>query len=114
MNVYAEDGYTVNQLNEGGDTKTLHNSIDLVSEKDASSGNGSSAGNAYIYYLNVNGLVKGSVISSLHKENKYATFIEFDENGKEKIDMNIILLKLLKISMKMHIILFPKEKKKSS
>lgn len=84
MNVYAEDGYTVNQLNEGGDTKTLHNSIDLVSEKDASSGNGSSAGNAYIYYLNVNGLVKGSVISSLHKENKYATFIEFDENGKEK------------------------------
>ena len=33
MNVYAEDGYTVNQLNEGGDTKTLHNSIDLVSEK---------------------------------------------------------------------------------
>ena len=84
VNVYAEDGYTVNQLNEGGDTKTLHNSIDLVSEKDASSGNGSSAGNAYIYYLNVNGLVKGSVISSLHKENKYATFIEFDENGKEK------------------------------
>ena len=84
VNVYAEDGYTVNQLNEGGDTKTLHNSIDMVSEKDASSGNGSSAGNAYIYYLNVNGLVKGSVISSLHKENKYATFIEFDENGKEK------------------------------
>ena len=84
VNVYAEDGYTVNQLNEGGDTKTLHNSIDLVSEKDASSGNGSSAGNAYIYYLNVNGLVKGSVISSLNKENKYATFIEFDENGKEK------------------------------
>ena len=84
VNVYAEDGYTVNQLNEGGDTKTLHNSIDLVSEKDASSGNGSSAGNAYIYYLNVNGLVKGSVISGLHKENKYATFIEFDENGKEK------------------------------
>ena len=84
VNVYAEDGYTVNQLNEGGDTKTLHNSIDLVSEKDTSSGNGSSAGNAYIYYLNVNGLVKGSVISSLHKENKYATFIEFDENGKEK------------------------------
>ena len=84
VNVYAEDGYTVNQLNEGGDTKILHNSIDLVSEKDASSGNGSSAGNAYIYYLNVNGLVKGSVISSLHKENKYATFIEFDENGKEK------------------------------
>ena len=84
VNVYAEDGYTVNQLNEGGDTKTLHNSIDLVSEKDASSGNGSSAGNAYMYYLNVNGLVKGSVISSLHKENKYATFIEFDENGKEK------------------------------
>ena len=107
VNVYAEDGYTVNQLNEGGDTKTLHNSIDLVSEKDASSGNGSSAGNAYIYYLNVNGLVKGSVISSLHKENKYATFIEFD-----KIDMNIILLKFLKISMKMNIILFPKEKKK--
>ena len=69
VNVYAEDGYTVNQLNEGGDTKTLHNSIDLVSEKDTSSGNG---------------LVKGSVISSLHKENKYATFIEFDENGKEK------------------------------
>ena len=29
-------------------------------------------------------MVKGSVISSLHKENKYATFIEFDENGKEK------------------------------
>ena len=84
VNVYAEDGYTVNQLNEGGDTKILHNSIDLVSEKDTSSGNGSSAGNAYIYYLNVNGLVKGSVISSLHKENKYATFIEFDENGKEK------------------------------
>ena len=47
VNVYAEDGYTVNQLNEGGDTNTLHNSIDLVSEKDASSGNGSSAGNAY-------------------------------------------------------------------
>ena len=112
VNVYAEDGYTVNQLNEGGDTKTLHNSIDLVSEKDTSSGNGSSAGNVYIYYLNVNGLVKGSVISSLHKENKYATFIEFDENEKKKIDMNIILLKFLKISMKMHIILFPKEKKK--
>ena len=31
---------------------------------------------------------------------------------KKKIDMNIILLKFLKISMKMNIILFPKEKKK--
>ncbi len=35
-------------------------------------------------YLNVNGRVKGSVIKSLHDSKKYATFIEFDENGKER------------------------------
>ena len=84
VNVYANDNYTVNKLNEGGDTRTLHNSIESVSERDDSSGNGDSAGNAYIYYLNVNGVVKGSVIKSLHESKKYATFIEFDENGKEK------------------------------
>lgn len=84
VNVYANDNYTVNKLNEGGDTRTLHNSIESVSQKDDSSGNGDSAGNAYIYYLNVNGVVKGSVIKSLHESKKYATFIEFDENGKEK------------------------------
>lgn len=84
VNVYANDNYTVNKLNEGGDTRTLHNSIESVSQKDESSGNGDSAGNAYIYYLNVNGVVKGSVIKSLHESKKYATFIEFDENGKEK------------------------------
>ena len=84
VNVYANDNYTVNKLNEGGDTRTLHNSIETVSQKDASSGSGDSAGNAYIYYLNVNGVVKGSVIKSLHDSKKYATFIEFDENGKEK------------------------------
>lgn len=84
VNVYADDYYTVNQLNDGGDTRTLHNSIESVSDRDDSSGNGESAGNAYIYYLNVNGVVKGSVIQSLHDSKKYATFIEFDENGKEK------------------------------
>ena len=84
VNVYDNDNYTVNKLNEGGDSKTLHNSIESVSERDSSSGDGSSAGNAYIYYLNVNGRVKGSVIKSLHDSKKYATFIEFDENGKEK------------------------------
>ena len=84
VTVYADDDYTVNKLNEGGDSRTLHNSIELVSERDSSSGNGASAGNAYIYYLNVNGVVKGSVIQSLHDSKKYATFIEFDENGKEK------------------------------
>ena len=84
VNVYSGESYTINQLNDGGDTRTLHNSIESTSDKDSSSGNGSSAGNAYIYYLNVNGLVKGSVITSLHKDGKYATFIEFDENGKEK------------------------------
>lgn len=84
VNVYANDNYTVNKLNDGGDTRTLHNSIEAVNDKDDSSGNGNSAGNAYIYYLNVNGLVKGSVIRSLHESQKYATFIEFDENGKEK------------------------------
>lgn len=84
VNVYDNDNYTVNKLNEGGDSRTLHNSIESVSERDSSSGDGSSAGNAYIYYLNVNGRVKGSVIKSLHDSKKYATFIEFDENGKEK------------------------------
>ena len=84
VNVYADDYYTVNQLNDGGDTRNLHNSIESVSDRDDSSGNGESAGNAYIYYLNVNGVVKGSVIQSLHDSKKYATFIEFDENGKEK------------------------------
>lgn len=84
INVYDNDNYTVNKLNEGGDSRTLHNSIESVSERDSSSGDGSSAGNAYIYYLNVNGRVKGSVIKSLHDSKKYATFIEFDENGKEK------------------------------
>ena len=84
LNVYDNDNYTVNKLNEGGDSRTLHNSIESVSERDSSSGDGSSAGNAYIYYLNVNGRVKGSVIKSLHDSKKYATFIEFDENGKEK------------------------------
>ncbi len=84
VNVYAGDSYTINQLNEGGDTRTLHNSIESTGDRDSSSGNGSSAGNAYIYYLNVNGLVKGSVIASLHKDGKYATFIEFGEDGKEK------------------------------
>nr|WP_296194465.1 biotin/lipoyl-binding protein [uncultured Anaerobutyricum sp.] len=84
VNVYADDYYTVNQLNDGGDTRTIHNSIESVSDRDDSSGNGESAGNAYIYYLNVNGVVKGSVIQSLHDSKKYATFIEFDENGKEK------------------------------
>lgn len=84
VNVYENDNYTVNKLNEGGDTRKLHNSIDSVGDKDDSSGDGSSAGNAYIYYLNVNGVVKGSVIQSLHNDKKYATFIEFDENGKEK------------------------------
>lgn len=84
VNVYENDNYTVNKLNEGGDTRKLHNSIDSVGDKDDSSGDGSSAGNAYIYYLNVNGVVKGSVIRSLHNDKKYATFIEFDENGKEK------------------------------
>ena len=84
VNVYNNDNYTVNKLNEGGDSRTLHNSIESVSERDSSSGDGSSAGNAYIYYLNVNGRVKGSVIKSLHDSKKYATFIEFDENGKEK------------------------------
>lgn len=83
VNVYDSDNYTVNKLNEGGDSRTLHNSIESVSERDSSSGDGSSAGNAYIYYLNVNGRVKGSVIKSLHDSKKYATFIEFDENGKE-------------------------------
>ena len=71
-------------LNEGGDSRTLHNSIESVSERDSSSGDGSSAGNAYIYYLNVNGRVKSSVIKSLHDSKKYATFIEFDENGRRK------------------------------
>ena len=84
VNVYDNDNYTVNKLNEGGDSRTLHNSIESVSERDSSSGDGSSAGNAYIYYLNVNGRVKGSVIKSLHDSKKYATFIEFDENGKER------------------------------
>ena len=84
VNVYDNDNYTVNKLNEGGDSRTLHNSIESVNERDSSSGDGSSAGNAYIYYLNVNGRVKGSVIKSLHDSKKYATFIEFDENGKEK------------------------------
>ena len=84
VNVYDNDNYTVNKLNEGGDSRTLHNSIESVSERDSSSGDGSSAGNAYIYYLNINGRVKGSVIKSLHDSKKYATFIEFDENGKEK------------------------------
>ena len=84
VNVYDNDNYTVNKLNKGGDSRTLHNSIESVSERDSSSGDGSSAGNAYIYYLNVNGRVKGSVIKSLHDSKKYATFIEFDENGKEK------------------------------
>ena len=84
VNIYDNDNYTVNKLNEGGDSRTLHNSIESVSERDSSSGDGSSAGNAYIYYLNVNGRVKGSVIKSLHDSKKYATFIEFDENGKEK------------------------------
>ena len=84
VNVFDNDNYTVNKLNEGGDSRTLHNSIESVSERDSSSGDGSSAGNAYIYYLNVNGRVKGSVIKSLHDSKKYATFIEFDENGKEK------------------------------
>ena len=84
VNVYDNDNYTVNKLNEGGDSRTLHNSIESVSERDSSSGDGSSAGNAYIYYLNVNERVKGSVIKSLHDSKKYATFIEFDENGKEK------------------------------
>ena len=84
VNVHSGDSYTINQLNDGGDTRTLHNSIESTSDRDSSSGTGSSAGNAYIYYLNVNGLVKGSVITSLHKDGKYATFIEFDENGKEK------------------------------
>ena len=84
VNVYDNDNYTVNKLNEGGDSRTLHDSIESVSERDSSSGDGSSAGNAYIYYLNVNGRVKGSVIKSLHDSKKYATFIEFDENGKEK------------------------------
>ena len=84
VNVYDNDNYTVNKLNEGGDSRTLHNSIESVSERDSSSGDGSSAGNAYIYYLNVNGRVKGSVIKSLHDSKKYASFIEFDENGKEK------------------------------
>lgn len=84
VNVYENDNYTVNKLNEGGDTRKLHHSIDSVSDKDDSSGDGSSAGNAYVYYLNVNGVVKGSVIRSLHNDKKYATFIEFDENGKEK------------------------------
>ena len=84
INVYDNDNYTVNKLNEGGDSRTLHNSIESVSERDSSSGDGSSAGNAYIYYLNVNGRVKGSVIKSLHDSKKYATFIEFDENGKVK------------------------------
>ena len=84
VNVYDNDNYTVNKLNEGGDSRTLHNSIESASERDSSSGDGSSAGNAYIYYLNVNGRVKGSVIKSLHDSKKYATFIEFDENGKEK------------------------------
>ena len=84
VNVYDNDNYTVNKLNEGGDSRTLHNSIESVSERDSSSGDGSSAGNAYIYYLNVNGRVKGSAIKSLHDSKKYATFIEFDENGKEK------------------------------
>ena len=84
VNVYDNDNYTVNKLNEGGDSRTLHNSIESVSERDSSSGDGSSAGNAYIYYLNVNGRVKGSVIKSLHDSKKYAMFIEFDENGKEK------------------------------
>ena len=84
VNVYDGDSYTISQLNEGGDTRTLHNSIESVSDKDVSSGDGSSAGKAYIYYLNVNGLIKGSVIANLHKDGKYATFIEFDENGKEK------------------------------
>lgn len=84
VNVYANDSYTVSKLNEGGDTRILHNSIESVSERDSSSGNGDSAGNAYIYYLNVNGVVKGSVIKSLHESKKYATFIEFDENGEEK------------------------------
>lgn len=84
VNVYGDDSYTVNQLNEGGDTRKLNNSIESVNDKDDSSGNGNSAGNAYIYYLNVNGVVKGSVIQTLHNDKKYATFIEFDENGKEK------------------------------
>ena len=84
VTVYADDDYTVNKLNEGGDSRTLHNSIESVSDRDSSSGNGASAGNAYIYYLNVNGVIKGSVIQSLHDSKKYATFIEFDENGKEK------------------------------
>ena len=84
VNVYDNDNYTVNKLNAGGDSRTLHNSIESVSERDSSSGDGSSAGNAYIYYLNVNGRVKGSVIKSLHDSKKYATFIEFDENGKER------------------------------
>lgn len=84
VNVYEDDSYTVNQLNEGGDTRKLNNSIESVNDKDDSSGNGNSAGNAYIYYLNVNGVVKGSVIQALHNDKKYATFIEFDENGKEK------------------------------
>ena len=84
VNVYDNDNYTVNKLNEGGDSRTLHILIESVSDRDSSSGDGSSAGNAYIYYLNVNGRVKGSVIKSLHDSKKYATFIEFDENGKEK------------------------------
>ena len=84
VNIYANDNYTVSKLNDGGDTRTLHNSIESVSERDSSSGNGDSAGNAYIYYLNINGVIKGSVIKSLHESKKYATFIEFDEDGKEK------------------------------
>ena len=78
INVKESKMYSVEELKSGGDENIVD---DISSDKNYIKGSGTEA-DPYIYNLNINGSILGSVIQNLKKDGKYAKFIEY-ENEKQ-------------------------------
>ena len=78
INVKESKMYSVEELKNGGDENIVDN---ISSTGNYVKGSGTEE-DPYIYNLNINGSVLGSVIQSLKKDGKYAKFIEY-ENEKQ-------------------------------